>query len=88
MKINHTLASGTLAKTLEAASGTSNRTSPGVAKSHPDHLQLSNLSSHLSADVAHRSSAMVDLSAAVSGGSYHVDAEQVSRKLIEEHLAA
>jgi flagellar biosynthesis anti-sigma factor FlgM len=94
MKINHTQTTNTsaLGKQEAAASGTTGRAAkPTSSGSKSDRLQLSNIGTHLSAlrsGSAQGSSSVAELSAAVSGGRYHVDAQQVSRKLIEEHLAA
>jgi flagellar biosynthesis anti-sigma factor FlgM len=94
MKITHTLTSSasTIDKLQESTTSPSTSSasdSSSAAKS--DRLQLSTLTSHLSASPTHsaqRSAAVAKLSAAVSSGQYQVDARLVSHKLIEEHLAA
>jgi flagellar biosynthesis anti-sigma factor FlgM len=94
MKINHTTVSGASApgKIQERSTSTNTVRSPaGIAGSKPDQLQLSKLSSYLStrqSSSPQRTSTLAELGAAVSTGRYHVDAHQVSQKLIEEHLAA
>jgi flagellar biosynthesis anti-sigma factor FlgM len=93
MKINHTIVSASgLEKAQEAAaSGASSRAPTHDPGSKADRLQLSSLGSHLSAlhsNSAQRSATVAELRSAVSSGRYHVDPQQVSKKLIEEHLAA
>ena len=92
MKINHTITTSTsaLGNQEAAASGTASRAKPTSSGSKSDRLQLSNIGAHLSAlrSGSDQSSAVAELGAAVSSGRYHVDAQLVSHKLIEEHLAA
>jgi len=65
-----------------------NRQASGAAGAS-DHVQLSNLSAHLTASFSGSPSKMNRMSvltAAVSGGSYHVDAAVVSHSIIQDTL--
>jgi flagellar biosynthesis anti-sigma factor FlgM len=95
MKINESTAAITSsAGSQEATSAAQNarvvRPSQGGSGSS-DQLELSKLGKSLSLqqlDSAQHASRVAELRAAVAGDRYRVDAQQVSRKLIEEHLSA
>lgn len=56
-----------------------------------DRVQLTNLSAYLAAaqsDAPARQERVHQLTAAVSRNGYHIDADLVSQRIIEEHLSA
>jgi flagellar biosynthesis anti-sigma factor FlgM len=95
MKINdtttaNTTQTGSLQEAITSAQNARVR-SPGGAAGSSDQLELSKLSKSLSLqqlDSAQHASRVAELRAAVANSRYRVDAQQVSRKLIEEHLSA
>jgi flagellar biosynthesis anti-sigma factor FlgM len=79
-----------LDRTATVAPG-GNLRSPGAGPGRGDHVQISTLSSTLTAlDVqsGDRVAKVVQLSDAVASGRYQVDAYAVSGKLIQEHMRA
>jgi len=62
---------------------------PAGALFSSDHVQLSNLSAHLSAsssDSPQRAAHLSSLAASVANGTYHVDASVVSGNIINDSL--
>jgi anti-sigma28 factor (negative regulator of flagellin synthesis) len=79
-----------LDRTATVAPG-GNLRSPGAGPGRGDHVQISTLSSALTAlDVqsGDRAAKVVQLSDAVASSRYQVDAYAVSGKLIQEHMLA
>jgi anti-sigma28 factor (negative regulator of flagellin synthesis) len=74
-----------------AASSRGHPSSPDAGKSPGDHVQISTLSSALTATSVHSGEQAVKvmhLSDAVASSRYQVDAEVVSARLIREHMRA